>query len=156
MQATARPKVIKLSYGVYIIGSGADGRINGMTAAWVTQLSIAPPLIGVAINKSHYTCELIEKSRSFSVNVLSEKDFDLAVKCGFGSGRNTTRLGAEQVCFKKTGSPVLIGSAAYMDCALKEVVSCGDHRLYIGEVVESGESGLQCMRFDDERFFGGK
>ena len=36
-----------------IIGSHANGEFNGMTASWITQVSMDPPLIGVGIdNKS--------------------------------------------------------------------------------------------------------
>ena len=32
-----------------IIGSHANGKFNGMTASWITQVSMDPPLIGVGI-----------------------------------------------------------------------------------------------------------
>ena len=36
-----------------IIGSHAEGEFNGMTASWITQVSMEPALIGVGIdNKS--------------------------------------------------------------------------------------------------------
>ena len=146
-------KVRKLSYGVYIIGAEADGRLNGMTAAWVSQVSEFPPMVSVCIDASHYTSEMIEKSRAFSVNVLSEKHFDLAMKCGFGSGRNTQRLKDVEIEYKLTGSPIIKGAAAFMDCELRQIIDIGDGRLFIGEVVASGENDLPGMKFDAKRFF---
>jgi len=147
-------KVRKLSYGVYIIGANADGRLNGMTAAWVSQVSESPPMVSVCIDASHYTSEMIEKSKAFSVNVLSDKHFDLAMKCGFGSGRHTERLKDVELEFMVTGSQIIKGAAAYMDCQLRQVIDIGDGRLFIGEVVASGENDLPCMKFDSKRFFG--
>lgn len=154
MDSKTVKEVSKLSYGVYIIGAKADGKMNGMTAAWVTQVSINPPLVAACINKKHYTAEMIEKSKAFTVNVLSEKDFDLARKCGYGSGRNTERLKDVELDFKVTGAPIIKGSAAYMDCELRQIVEVGDHSLFVGEVVASGENDLPCMNFDSVRFFG--
>lgn len=86
------PKVRKVTCGVYIIGVKAGERTNGMTAAWVTQVSMIPPMICVSINKRHFTAELIDKAGCFSVSVLSEDCYELAVRCGFGSGRDVVRV----------------------------------------------------------------
>ena len=43
----------KIPSPLSIIGSHADGEFNGMTASWLTQVSMDPALIGVGIdNKS--------------------------------------------------------------------------------------------------------
>ena len=58
-----------MTYGVYIIGTAARDKINGMTAAWVTRVSVDPPLLLAAISKGHYTSDLIRASKAFSVNL---------------------------------------------------------------------------------------
>jgi len=52
-----------LTHGVYIVGVKYGSKINGMTAAWVNQVSSQPPMISVAIGKTHYTSELIPDSQ---------------------------------------------------------------------------------------------
>lgn len=54
-----------LTHGVYIIGVKYGPKINGMTAAWVNQVSSKPPMVSVAIGKTHYTSELIPKAKFF-------------------------------------------------------------------------------------------
>lgn len=147
------PKVRKITCGVYIIGVKAEGRTNGMTAAWVSQASMVPPMVSVSINKRHFTGELIEKARCFSVNVLSEDCRELAVRCGFGSGREVDRLSEGEITYMKTGAPILKQCAAFMDCELRQTADAGDHRIYIGEVVESGETDKAAMLFDERQFF---
>ena len=153
MENIEMPKVRKITCGVYVIGVKAEGRTNGMTAAWVTQVSMVPPMVCVSINKRHFTGELIEKAKCFSVNVLSENCRDIAVRCGFGSGREVDRLSDVDAMYLKTGALVLKQCAAFMDCELRQSVDAGDHRIYIGEVVESGETDKAPMLFDEKEFF---
>src|SRR5687768_8489519 len=60
--------------GLYVIGSRAGDRRNGMTANWVTQLSFSPKLVGVSVEKEALTHELITAGVSFSVNVVARED----------------------------------------------------------------------------------
>jgi len=42
--------LLKLSYGVHVIGSrAADGTLNAMLADWVMQVSFSPRLVAMAI-----------------------------------------------------------------------------------------------------------
>ncbi|CAD7779322.1 hypothetical protein BLFGPEAP_02223 [Candidatus Methanoperedenaceae archaeon GB50] len=42
-------------HGVYIVTTKSGERKNGMTAAWVSQVSFKPPLIMAAIAPARYT-----------------------------------------------------------------------------------------------------
>ena len=48
-----------------IIGSHANGEFNGMTASWITQVSMDPPLIGVGIDNKSVTFNLMNQSVFF-------------------------------------------------------------------------------------------
>ena len=45
-----------------IIGSHANGEFNGMTASWITQVSMEPALIGVGIDNKSVTFKLMDHS----------------------------------------------------------------------------------------------
>lgn len=145
----------RLSYGVYLIGVKTPQRTNGMTAAWVAQVSGRPPMVSVAVGKTHYTSELIREAGCFSVNVLRPEQFDLARKCGFESGRNADKLAGETLISAATGAPILADCAAYLDCRLRHVFDVGDHLLFVGEAVSAGDSGQPVLAYDVKRFFGG-
>ena len=53
--------------GLYVIGSRDGERRNAMTANWVTQVSFDPKLVGVGIEKSAHTHELVAAGGVFSV-----------------------------------------------------------------------------------------
>ena len=63
-----------------IIGSYAKGEFNGMTASWITQVSMEPALIGVGIDNKSVTYELMNKSDYFTINMFSPEYTKVFVK----------------------------------------------------------------------------
>src|SRR5438309_11045553 len=60
--------------GLYVIGSRAGERRNGMTANWVTQVGFDPKLVAINVEKDAVTHELISEGRVFSVNIVDRED----------------------------------------------------------------------------------
>src|SRR4051794_34072364 len=60
--------------GLFVIGSRDGGRRQAMTANWCTQLSFEPKLLGVSVEKTAFTHELIAASSAFTVNVVDRED----------------------------------------------------------------------------------
>ena len=54
-----------------IIGSHSEGEFNGMTASWISQVSMEPALIGVGIDNKSVTFNLMNSSDYFSLNMFS-------------------------------------------------------------------------------------
>ena len=142
-----------LTHGVYIIGVKYGSKINGMTAAWVNQVSSQPPMISVAIGKTHYTSDLISKAKSFSVNILSPNQMELAQKCGFISGRDHDKLQEEEIIYQATGAPILSNCTAYLDCALTHQFEVGDHVLFIGTVIKANSNNEPVLIYQSSDFF---
>ncbi|MCC6039955.1 MAG: flavin reductase family protein, partial [Thermofilum sp.] len=72
----------------YIIGSGKVGeRVNFMAASWVTPIAEEPPLVGVAVDVTSYTHELIERYGEFTVNVVPVSMLEKLYYVGSRSGR---------------------------------------------------------------------
>jgi ferric-chelate reductase [NAD(P)H] len=63
-----------LSYGVYMVSSKDEGRINGQIANAVMQISSDPSTIAVSINKQNMTNELIRKSGLFCISTLPHRE----------------------------------------------------------------------------------
>src|SRR4051794_10044110 len=60
--------------GLFIVGSRAGERRNGMTLNWCTQLSFDPKLLGISVEKTAITHELIHDGRTFTVNTIDRED----------------------------------------------------------------------------------
>ena len=82
------PKIFhKLSYGLYVIGAGNNGKFNGQIANTVFQISSDPAVVAISINKNNLTHQYITESKAFTVSVLPKSvPLSLIGHFGFKSG----------------------------------------------------------------------
>ncbi len=144
-----------ITHGVYIITAQASGKKNGMTAAWVSQVSFNPPLIMVAIAPARFTHGLIKASGFFAINTLSEDQVELAKYFGTHSGKDVDKFSTIPYIEAGSGSPVLKEAMAYVECKLVNAFEAGDHTLFIGEVLEGEilKPDKQPLIFSWDKFF---
>jgi flavin reductase (DIM6/NTAB) family NADH-FMN oxidoreductase RutF len=144
----------EMPYGLYIIGSKeADGRVNGMMADWVMQVSFQPRLVAVAFEQNSHTLGNVRERRHFSVNLLAQDDESMEVARWFAqpfSGEKVEgRAGEERtkVHYKlegvphqtsANGCPILDTAMAWFECELVEEQTIGDHVLVVGAVLDGG------------------
>lgn len=126
-----------ICHGTYVITVQAEEDMNGMTAAWVSQVSMRPLFLMVSIAPLRYTHGLIEKAGSFVINTLPEGRQDLARHFGFSSGRKTNKFEGIPYFRSTNGAPVLEDAMAYFECNLITSLRAGDHTLFIGEVMNA-------------------
>lgn len=124
------------------------GRRGGMTAAWVSRVSMSPPLIMVSMASSRYTLELVKEHGEFAVNIVGGK-LEKAAHGVFGSrtGRGRDKIAESGVRARKgekTSVPILEDAAVSLECRLVKTVEAGDHVLVVGEVVNA-------FKFSDEQ-----
>ncbi|MFA6142914.1 MAG: flavin reductase family protein [Candidatus Omnitrophota bacterium] len=134
------PNVLhNLSYGMYIISSNRDDKLNGQVANTVFQITNEPVTIAISINKNNLTHEYIESSRRFTISVLSEETpLQFIGKFGFKTGRREDKF--KDVNFKKleSGCPVILdNSICYLEAKVTGKLDCGTHTLFLGELTES-------------------
>ena len=123
-----------ITHGVYIITTRTKEKINGMTAAWVSQASLQPLMLVVSVAPARHTHRLIKESGYFAVNTLSEDQKDLARHFGFKSGRNIDKFEGISFFDAPQGSPVLSDALAFFECKLSDSFTAGDHTLFVGNV----------------------
>jgi len=126
-----------LVYGVYVVTTRVGEKVNGMTAAWVSQVSLKPLLVMVSIAPARYSHTLIKESGIFAINVLTSDQAELAKRFGFKSGRKIDKFAGLDWVPALSGAPVLPQAYAYLDLKLAHTYAAGDHTLFVGEVVEA-------------------
>lgn len=136
--AAIDPKVFGLlSYGMYVVASFRQGKLNGQIADVVFQVAAEPPLVAVSINCQNLTHELISGSRRFTVSVL-EKDTPLKFigTFGFKCGRDVEKYSGVNHRVLPSGAPVILDhSLGWLDLEVQQTVALGTHTLFIGRVV---------------------
>lgn len=147
--------------GLYVVGSRAGVRINAMTANWCIQVSFEPKLLGVSVDKSALTHELIADSKVFTLNIIAREDR--------ASIRKFTKPAAVDEATKTlngfsfhtdvTGAPILDIAVSFLECELRQSVDCGGHTFFIGEIVNcrfQRAEATEVLRMDDTRMnYGG-
>jgi len=101
--------VQKLSYGVYLISSKKDSKLNGQIANTVFQITSEPPTVAISINKLNLTHEYIQSSKVFTISILSkEASMTLIGQFGFKSGRDVEKF--KDIKYKTgiSGAPVVL------------------------------------------------
>ncbi|SHH41082.1 flavin reductase family protein [Thermosipho atlanticus] len=126
----------KLYSSVAVVSMNLNGKINGITVAWIVRVSIKPKLIVISIGKTRYSHELLNKVEYYGVSVLSCKQKEIAKIFGTYSGRNYDKFKNVEYTFSKRGLPIINGSVAYLECKIIDKFDVGDHTLFVGEVVD--------------------
>ncbi len=119
--------------GVTIVTSQHDGERLGMTVSAFSSVSLAPPLVLVCADKGSNTNALIQKSGSFTVNVLAAGQ-DALSNLFADKKREAVRFDGLDCRTGATGCPRIPGVLAVLDCRVHEAVDAGDHWVYIGAV----------------------
>ena len=141
----------KIGYGVYVVTSKKDDRMNGQIANTVFQVTSTPLTVAVSINKNNLTHEFIKDSRVFVASILcQDTPLSFIGRFGFKSGREVDKL--ENVGYKigETGAPVVLDNAtAYLEAKVTQEMDVGTHTIFVGEVVNAEVlTEDTCMTYD--------
>ena len=126
----------KIPNALALIGSRSGEERNGMTASWITQLSMEPVLIGVGVDNTAVTHRLISEGGSFTVNLWSSEDTRVFVKFSKPATYADGTLNGRAVREATTGAPVFTEAIAWMDCEVRHAIDLGTHTLFVGELVD--------------------
>jgi ferric-chelate reductase [NAD(P)H] len=128
-----------LSYGLYIVTSKDDDKVNGQIVNTVIQVTSEPPRVAVIINKKNLTHAFISKSKLFAVSVLEESaPMTFFGPFGFRSGREVDKLG--KVAFKKgvTGCPLVTEhSLSVLEAEVIDEIDLRTHTIFVADVLSS-------------------
>lgn len=147
--------------GLYIVGSRAGERRNGMTLNWTTQVSGDPKLLAVSVERDALTNELIAEGRVFTLCILDREDRAVVRKF-----TKPVEVDVEAHTLNgfpyhdgRTGAPILDQATAYLECEVRQDVPVGDYTLFIGEIVDAGfrkDEDTPVLRMEDTRMnYGG-
>ena len=115
-----------------------------MTANAVMSLSLDPPLIVVSVDKTAHMHGALLESRCFALNVLRQEQESLSRRFARRGPKDFSDLSCT---VEETGSPILDDALAYADCKVVEVLSGGDHDMFVGELLAAESRGGQPLIF---------
>ena len=131
------PALHLLPAPVAIVGVEADGVLGGLTAAWLTRVSTAPPLVAVAVAPERFTHGLLDRAETFSVSLLREDQVETGRLFGLRSRRDVDKWAQTSHVRLAGGAPALAACAAWLECRVVGRLPAGDHEIFVGEVTAS-------------------
>jgi len=115
----------------------AEEMVHGMTASAFCSVSLQPPLVLVCIDHLAETYLHVRERRRFGVSVLKEEHEALSEFFADPERNHDAayRLGIRYRNMR-SGTPVLEGALANLDCVVVNAYEGGDHTIFVGEVQE--------------------
>jgi 3-hydroxy-9,10-secoandrosta-1,3,5(10)-triene-9,17-dione monooxygenase reductase component len=122
----------RFASGITVVTSLSGGVPVGMTCQSFTSVSLDPPLVLFCPSRASTAWPLIRRAGAFCVNVLGA---DQAEVSNIMATRGIDKFAhVRWARSAETGSPVLEGVLAHLDCTIEAVHSAGDHDVVIGRV----------------------
>ncbi|HUT15668.1 MAG TPA: flavin reductase family protein [Anaerolineae bacterium] len=114
------------------------GQVNVMTLVWTCPISMEPPLVAMAIHPSRYSCDMLKRSEECVLNIPGRPLAEQVLKCGSLSGEDVDKIqltGLTPESGHRVDSPWIDECLAHLECVVLDILTPGDHVLFITEIV---------------------
>ncbi len=132
-ESELREALARWASGVAVLAVRRDDVVQAMTVTAVLGVSLAPPLLAVAVGEHAPLATALEEGTPFAISFL-----------GAGQRRWANifadAFAVDRSGFPAQGDPVLEAAPAALVCRVEAVIEAGDHRLVLG-LVERVELG---------------
>ncbi|MER6531835.1 flavin reductase family protein [Streptomyces sp. NPDC001508] len=122
--------------GVAVVTQGCGTRTRAVTVNSITSVSLEPMLLSLCLGQDSSILDSALTARHFTVNLLTAGQREQSVR--FADHDRPTGLAAQSYLGGRrgtTGSLVIDGALAALECVLTTTVPAGDHVMLIGRVV---------------------
>ena len=129
-----------ISYGMYIVSTEFDGKLNGQVANVCSQLTSDSLKFGICLNKKNLTCEMLRKSKKFSLSVLADDTpLPFIGKFGFRTGRDINKFAdTKHFISEKTNIPVVTEHCiSYLEGKVEKEIEIDSHIFFIAGIVNA-------------------
>ena len=140
----------RFATGVSIVTTTHDGRIHGFTVNAFASVSVAPPTVLICVNRGATAHPLIATSQRFCVNILALEQRILAER--FAGGEPRSRFEGVDYRIGPSGSPILEGTLAHVDCVLTEELTASTHTIFLGTVLDAGWREGEPLGYFDRQY----
>jgi len=150
------PELLREVLGLYPTGitvvtaRAADGGLCGVTVNSFSSVSLDPPLVLFSLSRKLYTLEALLSARTFAIHFL--RDDQKHISARFARAQSNKW---EDVKYRDglTGSPVLDGSLAVLECELYAQYDGGDHVIVLGRIAQiEKDTGCHALVFYRGRY----
>jgi 3-hydroxy-9,10-secoandrosta-1,3,5(10)-triene-9,17-dione monooxygenase reductase component len=125
--------------GISVVTTHLNDEWQGFTVNSFASVSIEPLLISLSIAKGLHAGELLQQSRVFTVNILTDSQAEFGMLfAGMLPERNENRFAGIATTVTKAGNALLPDTLGWMDCRVHQEIDVGASTLILGEVTDAG------------------
>ena len=126
----------KISYGVFMLATKYEDKVNGCITNTCMQVASDPTRIAISCINTNYTRELLDKSGLFTLSLLDDScAFQTIKHFGMQSGRNVDKFEGITLPTDVNGIPYLNWqTCAVISGRVVDKKDLGSHSLYIAEL----------------------
>lgn len=137
-QRVFRNALGRFATGVAVVTTrDPDGAPVGVTVNSFSSVSLDPPLVLFCLDRSASGLRSFLESTRFAVNILGEDQREISRRFSGPWAERWTGVGYDSGV---TGSPLLHGCLANLDCVLVATHDGGDHVILVGRVEQLSET----------------
>ncbi len=142
------------SAGVTVVTAAYAGQKHGMTVNSFTSISLDPATITISLKTGSRTHEMVSGSRAFGLTMLSKTQSKISDIFAGRFPEMEDRFADVQMETLVTGSPLIVGGLAWLDCRVVETFDAGMNTLFIAEVLAARGSGDgQPLVYHDRKYW---
>lgn len=122
-----------------VVGTNVDGKPNYLAVGFVSGVNIKPPILGVSLNRKHYSIKGLLENGTFSVNIPSVDNLLATDYCGLVSGRSVDKASLFTSFYGELQTAPMIEEFPIV-CECKytgQKVDFAMDTIYFGEVVQA-------------------
>ncbi|HUH97663.1 MAG TPA: flavin reductase family protein [Anaerolineales bacterium] len=138
--------------GVTIVTAAHKNERHGMTVSSFASVSLDPPLLLVALQRTTRTSELVSRAQAFGVTILSANQREISDRFAGRGDESKDRMEGIETETLDTGAPFIKGGLAYFDCRLRQTVDAGTSLIFMGEVVAARRFEGQPLVYHDRQY----
>lgn len=139
----------RLAGGVVVITANNNGSLYGMTATAFCSVCADPPTILIIVNRSTRTHPHIQTTRKFAVNILSDRQRDIAERF---AGKLSDQFAGVNYILPPDGSPAFVGAAASLQCEVTQCIEIGTHTVFIARVADADAAELTPLLYHSAQY----
>ena len=119
--------------GVTVVTARHRSQLTGFTANSFCSVSLEPMLVSFCVSNSSAAWPLIKAAGIFCVNILADDQQDV---CATFARKGVDRFAQASYRLSGSGTPILDGVLAWIECSIATVLPAGDHVIVLGQVYD--------------------
>ncbi len=137
--STFRALMRRVPSPVVVVTAQGPREARGITIGSLSSVALEPPLVSFNVARDSRMFDAMEGCERFAVHVLGESQAHLAKQFAVPDLSGPEQFESVPHVRDAHGTPILEGGSAVLHCRPHDSMAAGDHRLYVGLVVDVEE-----------------